>query len=58
MQNFVVNMELNWGDRSLPVNRVISAKNEKQAVEVAAQRLMSEVNAAEQDVKVVSCTKK
>ncbi len=58
MQNFVVNMELNWGDRSLPVNRVISAKNEKQAVEVAAQRLMLEVNAAEQDVKVVSCTKK
>lgn len=58
MQNFVVNMELNWGDRSLPVNRVISAKNEKQAIEVAAQRLMSEVNAAEQDVKVVSCTKK
>jgi len=58
MQNFVVNMELNWGDRSLPVNRVISAKNEKQAIEFAAQRLMSEVNAAEQDVKVVSCTKK
>lgn len=58
MQNFVVNMELNWGDRSLPVNKVISAKNEKQAIEFAAQRLMSEVNAAEQDVKVVSCTKK
>jgi len=58
MQNFEVNFELNWGNRTLPIKKTVTAKCTKEATEVAKNTLISELNIEDKELKALVCIKK